>query len=323
MKIPQAGFYPFWFWNGVQEESEISRQIIEIADSGCKGVVIHARTGNQIPYLSDRWLELFAFACEECARRNLKVWIYDEDGFPSGNAGKKVQQNRPDLRQKSWSYKNENGKLEFSLVYNDEHVDTLHPDSVKEFIRLTHEVYKKHLGHLFGNTIEAIYTDDESFLVWYTSGFVWTEAFDEEFRKNCGRDFRESLPALLSNMPDSAEIRKCYSFTAQKLFLENFILPQQKWCHENGLIYTGHLSGDEGPRCRSVKNFTSAEPYYKSEDIPAIDDYLLDMRDLRYLHRPYTGDEYRLYPCGLEKCHPLYTFKLAASAGNRSGINQV
>jgi hypothetical protein len=323
MKIPQAGFYPFWFWNGEQQEEEISRQIAEIADSGCKGVVIHSRVGNRIDYLSDRWLELVRFACEECAKYRLKVWIYDEDGFPSGNAGGRVQKIRPDLRQKSWKWTEKDGKLEFELFCEDSHVDTLHPDTVKIFLELTHEVYKKHLGDLFGTTIEAIYTDDESFLVWFCRNFVWSETLETEFQKAYGKSTREVLPALVHDLPESAEVRKCYSLTAQKLFIENFIRPQHEWCRKNGLVYTGHLSGDEGPRSRAIKNYTSAEAYYKAQDIPAVDDYLLDMKDLGYLRRPYTGDEFRIYPNGLEKCYPLYAYKIASSVANRSGVNQV
>ena len=156
MKMPQAGFYPFWFWNGVQEEGEIRRQLTEIVASGCKGVVIHARVGNQIPYLSERWFELVRFACEECAGHKIKVWIYDEEDYPSGNAGFKIQKLRPDLIQKCWQWKEQDGKLEFFVKDFSQHIDTLHPDTVKLFIELTHEKYKEHLGHLFGSTIEAI-----------------------------------------------------------------------------------------------------------------------------------------------------------------------
>ncbi|MBQ8754677.1 MAG: hypothetical protein IJZ19_06570 [Lentisphaeria bacterium] len=325
MVIPQAGFYPFWFWNGVQEEKEICRQLAEIADSGCKGVVLHARVGNQIDYLSGRWFELVECACAECAKLQLKVWIYDEEDYPSGNAGHKIQAMRPDLKQKCWKWKEQNGKLEFFIEECDRHVDTLHPDTVKEFITLTHEEYKKHIGHYFGNTVEAVYTDDESFLIAPTYGIVWSETLEKEFQKVYGKTTEEILPAMVKDLPESAEVRKTYYRTAQKLFLENFIRPQQQWCRENGLIYTGHLSGDEGPRSLSIKNFCSAEPYYKQEDIPAVDDFLLDMGDLGYLRRPYSTREVRLNKCfqKSKNSHPLYTYKLAASVANRSGVNQV
>lgn len=323
MNIPQAGFYPFWFWNGEQEEHEICRQLAEIADSGCKGVVLHARVGNRIPYLSKRWFELIECACTECAEKNLKVWIYDEEDYPSGNAGFKIQSLRPDLKQKSWQWKEQNGELEFFIDRCDRHVDTLHPDTVREFIKLTHEEYKKHVGRFFGNTIEAIYTDDESFLIAPTRGIVWSEILETEFQKVYGKPTRDILPAMVKDMPESAEVRKCYYRTAQKLFLENFIRPQQQWCQENGLAYTGHLSGDEGPRFLSIKNFASAEAYYKVEDIPAVDDFLLDMSDLGYLRRPYVTHQNRHNKSFTKESHPLFTYKLAASVANRSGVNQV
>lgn len=107
MKIPQAVFYPFWFWNGEQNESEIVRQLDEIADSGCRGYALHSRKGNWIPYLSDRWLDLVKFACEESRKRDLKVWIYDEDGFPSGNA---VSASRAEYRQFGFALNNDGEK---------------------------------------------------------------------------------------------------------------------------------------------------------------------------------------------------------------------
>lgn len=99
-RIPRPGFYPFWFWNGMQNEPEITAQLKEFADSGCRGAVLHARKGNQIPYLSDRWIELVEFACEEARKLNLKIWIYDEEGYPSGNAGMRIQKEHPELIQK-------------------------------------------------------------------------------------------------------------------------------------------------------------------------------------------------------------------------------
>lgn len=347
MNIPQAGFYPFWFWNGVQEEAGIIHQLDEIADSGCKGFALHSRQGNQILYLSERWLDLVEFTCEEARKRNLKIWLYDEDGFPSGNAGMRVQQARPDLAQKSLHFSvvpsdpcvssfssfSADGRtpvseadlpagtpvLRFELHLNPEHVDTLSPETVKYFLRLNHELYAKRIGRFFGNTVEAVYTDDESFLVWYENSFVWSEALENEL----GSSYRCHLGKLVFDQPGSDEFRKKYYHAAQKLFIENFIRPQQKWCHDHNLVYLGHLCGDEGPRSRTIKNYCSPEPYYLAEDVPSVDDYLLDMKDLGYLKRPYTGDAYRINPCGLEKCYPLYTYLTASSVANRSGVNQV
>ena len=101
LREPEVGLYPFWFWNGDQQEDELIRQIGMVHASGCKGIAIHARRGNRTPYLSDRWFALIRLMCGEARRLGLKIWIYDEDGYPSGNAGGRVQQADPDFIQQS------------------------------------------------------------------------------------------------------------------------------------------------------------------------------------------------------------------------------
>ena len=163
-RIPRPGFYPFWFWNGMQNEPEITAQLKEFADSGCRGAVLHARKGNQIPYLSDRWIELVEFACEEARKLNLKIWIYDEEGYPSGNAGMRIQKEHPELIQKCLHFAYSatdpaspayaafslpdyrlldetavpagTPALRFTIAEVPRHVDTLRPETVKHFIEI-------------------------------------------------------------------------------------------------------------------------------------------------------------------------------------------
>ena len=92
---------PFWFWNGQEEEGEITHQLEMMAAQGISGVTIHARTGNSIPYLSKRWMELVAFACAECHRLQMQIWLYDEDGFPSGKAGGLLLARHPECRRQA------------------------------------------------------------------------------------------------------------------------------------------------------------------------------------------------------------------------------
>ena len=80
----------FWSWNGKIEEEEVRRQIREFADGRFSGVVIHSRAGLSIPYMGEEWFNCYRVAIEEAERLGLEVWIYDEDGWPSGFAGGKV-----------------------------------------------------------------------------------------------------------------------------------------------------------------------------------------------------------------------------------------
>jgi hypothetical protein len=96
---PQAehGACPFWFWNGDLEPRELVRQIRSMSEQGIGGFIIHSRMGRTIEYLSETWFDRCQLAIEEAARLGMKVWIYDEDNWPSGYAGGRVLAADPTL----------------------------------------------------------------------------------------------------------------------------------------------------------------------------------------------------------------------------------
>jgi len=87
---PEHTACPFWFWNGDLEPDEIIRQIGLMFDKGIRSFVIHARVGLTVAYLSETWFDRCELALEEAKRRGMKVWLYDEDNWPSGYAGGRV-----------------------------------------------------------------------------------------------------------------------------------------------------------------------------------------------------------------------------------------
>ena len=40
------------------------------------------------------------------------------------------------------------------------YVDTMNPEAIREFIRMTHETYENWIGEEFGETVQAIFTDE-------------------------------------------------------------------------------------------------------------------------------------------------------------------
>lgn len=87
---------PLWVWNGVVTREEITRQLEGFKARGIGGAFIHPRPGLITTYLSDEWFSLCAFAVEEGKRLGLKIWIYDENSYPSGFAGGHVPAAMPD-----------------------------------------------------------------------------------------------------------------------------------------------------------------------------------------------------------------------------------
>jgi alpha-L-rhamnosidase len=94
---PEHTACPFWFWNGDLEPAEIVRQIGLMFDKGIRSFVIHARVGLTVPYLSETWFERCELAITEAAQRGMKVWLYDEDNWPSGYAGGRVLASNSDF----------------------------------------------------------------------------------------------------------------------------------------------------------------------------------------------------------------------------------
>ena len=204
----QLGIYPFWFWNSDQEEQETLRQLEMFADINCQGVVLHGREGNQVPYMSEEWLQCIKNCCRKAKELNLKLWLYDEEGYPSGNAGGRIPAEFPELLPKCIDFEYGSITGEVFAAYHPQtlkritdpgftgtalclkkrtgfrHVDVLNKRSCEEFMRRTHHLWEKELKEYFGNVIECVYTDDISIFEGYMDGIPWSDTLPEEYEKH-------------------------------------------------------------------------------------------------------------------------------------------
>jgi hypothetical protein len=89
---------PFWFWNDALTEEELLRQIRDFADHGVMGFVIHPRIGipEELPYLSDAYLDLVEKVLEEAEALGMTVILYDEAMYPSGSGHGEVVRGNPE-----------------------------------------------------------------------------------------------------------------------------------------------------------------------------------------------------------------------------------
>jgi len=92
---------PLWVWNDRVTTVQIEEQLKEFQERGIGGVFIHPRPGLITPYLSDEWLSLCRHAVMTAKDLGMKVWIYDENSYPSGFAGGHVPDQMPDSVRKS------------------------------------------------------------------------------------------------------------------------------------------------------------------------------------------------------------------------------
>ena len=87
---------PLWDWNDKITEEGIDFQLKKFKDGGLGGVFIHPRPGLLTEYLSEDWNHMFDHTVRKAKELGMKVWIYDEDSYPSGFAGGHVPAEMPE-----------------------------------------------------------------------------------------------------------------------------------------------------------------------------------------------------------------------------------
>lgn len=87
---------PLWVWNDRITREQIAEQLTDFKAHGIGGAFIHPRPGLITPYLSDEWLSLWRYAVDVGKKLGMKIWIYDENSYPSGFAGGHVPAQMPD-----------------------------------------------------------------------------------------------------------------------------------------------------------------------------------------------------------------------------------
>lgn len=181
--------------------------------------------------------------------------------------------------------------------------DNLNPETVREFIRSTHEVYRREFGFEFGKVITGIFTDEPSLADRHAAfnpnrGWIpWTYGFAEYFKKMYGRNALDTIPYLYFDGEESTKIRHDYWQAIAKRFKEVYTNQISEWCRQNNLLFTGHFLQEDklGLSCR-VNG--SVMPHYIAEDVPAID--LLT-----------------------ERCDEYLTVKQCVSVSSQMGMNTV
>lgn len=87
-----------YFLNHHLRADEVREHIREFAAAGYACIYPHARAGLTTPYLSEKWFEIIDVISDECRKRGMEVAIWDEDYYPSPDAGNRVVWDHPELR---------------------------------------------------------------------------------------------------------------------------------------------------------------------------------------------------------------------------------
>jgi len=87
---------PLWDWNDKITEEGIDFHMKKFKEGGLGGIFVHPRPGLITEYISEDWHHLFDYTVQKGKELGMKVWIYDENSYPSGFAGGHVPAQMPD-----------------------------------------------------------------------------------------------------------------------------------------------------------------------------------------------------------------------------------
>ncbi|WP_251551466.1 glycosylhydrolase-like jelly roll fold domain-containing protein [Neobacillus muris] len=120
--------------------------------------------------------------------------------------------------------------------------DLLNPDAMQKFIRVTHDVYYEHLKEYFGNTIEALFTDEPSVVgrcVDTEKIKPWTIGFLDYYQEH-GNESTDLLSLWFDVGVDTNIKRRNFKKAVNKRLQETYYRPISEWCERHGIQLTGH-----------------------------------------------------------------------------------
>ena len=218
---------------------------------GVTQFMIYARSGLELEYMSEAWLDRCEWICEDAQLLGFtSIWLYDEMNWPSGTCNGEVMREDPSYAVQVMCVREDSsGGYVFELRRGPKMADLFNPDAVAAFIRLTHRRYEKRLGRFFGTLIKGFFSDEPDiayFGGFQTEGdpklFPWYDGLEEDYRILTDGELREDIVRGLKTGCDFWQ-GPCHRLMAKK-FKAAYADQLSRWCAERGMVLTGHLMGE-------------------------------------------------------------------------------
>ena len=244
---------PMGALTGRPDRERIHQVLKGYADAGFTQYLVYPRSGCELEYLSEEYLDRIQMICEEAEKLHFtSIWLYDEFNWPSGRCAGRVTEENPDHSMLYLCAVRKEGRIEVEIRQSSTMTDLMNPDAVDSFIAKTHEVYYKRLAPWFGRLIKGIFTDepeigfctkfpdaDAIFLMGYYKGM------DQDYHALTGGNLLEDIASGLRADPDFYPT-VCAHLIAKR-FRECFVDRVRTWCDKHGILMTGHLMNETTP----------------------------------------------------------------------------
>lgn len=307
---------PFWSWNDRLDPQELRRQIEQMQASGVGGYFMHARGGLQTEYLGEDWFRCIDTGVKAGHKAGLAPWVYDEEGWPSGFAGGKVN------ALGAWTYARglhlrtldspadaacddavlgvyalpadggilavrdcaadpESGAgtryVECSQTASPFYIDVLNEKVVRAFLDSTHEEYAKRFALGGDAGLSGFFTDEPRL----SEGAIpWSEILPAAFRQAYGYDLLPVLPALFLPCGAYRAVRQDFWALVNRLFVHAYMEQIGAWCQAHNCRLTGHMMMEESLYAQ-MTGTGGVMPFYEHMQQPGVDSLRRAINDPR------------------------------------------
>ncbi|HHV97584.1 MAG TPA: hypothetical protein GXX37_14175 [Clostridiaceae bacterium] len=294
-----------WMLNDQLEDDELKRQISEMKKQGFYSFIARTYVGLSSDYPGKDFMHKMRVIVDTAREYDMKVFL--QAGYmPGGVLGLPDQYTHTAVR-KVRSNEIEKEKLLKEVLYKSEDtayivvkkiyfLDMLNPDAMKYYMKTSYEDMWSDFKDDFGKTIVSVWVDEPHFS---PPDLPWTDRLPEVFQKTWGYNLLENIHLLFEDVEQYRSVRYHYWRTILQLLKEAYFTEVSSWCRKNGLLFSGHLMGEDTLAAQIA--FTgNAMPLYKYFDIPGIDFLTADLNWKHGQMMGKKGDNYRFFNTPLQ-----------------------
>ncbi len=251
-----------------------------LRDLGLGGIVCNVAFDSYLR--SDANWQTCVEAVKSCAQVGLRVWIYDEEGYPSGAAGGLVLKEDPAFEALALAYDPSRAdpfvvraSYEHTHASNNFHAARRYPNlldkaAVASFVRATHDAYYQHLSPFFGKTIEAFFTDEPSLMAVDTGplpdevrkrvrvvdpldpnakplpSVPWVADLPDLYRQRYSQDLIPVRKSLFEGDANAdRQVRRQYWALVADLLSDRYFGQIEQWARAHSVASSGHILWEE------------------------------------------------------------------------------
>ncbi len=302
---PDSKLRPMQIVHGLTPKQASREGIAFFENLGLGGIVCNVNFDHYMQ--SEEHWKTLAQAVKNCSQLGLRVWIYDEDGYPSGSAGGLVLKKNPDHEALSLTYDSARSDpfvmrpaYEHTHASNNYGAARRYPNliddkAIKSFVDITHQAYRQRLSEYFGNTIEAFFTDEPSLIAVNIGALPesvrknvrvvdpldetlaplasvpWVTELPQLYEQRYGEDINASRRSLfVGDKQEDRKVRRQFWALVSDLVAKRYFGRLQEWAAENNVASSGHTLWEEMP-LHHVPLYGNVLKALLRMDIPGLD----------------------------------------------------